>query len=191
MKTMRSACWIVLVLIFAAACGSPPKEEIDAAKRALDQAREAGAKLYAPKAMAVAEKQASKLDKDIFIQGKNFFNHPESLKVEAYKLLKLAHIARKEAEEARKQVRVSTEAVIAAADTSVFEARRLEGNSHGAASTANLLREASEDVEKARREMSAGRFLEARKSARKAQAGATAVLSRLRGKDYPPTTPRS
>ena len=67
MLAMRSLSVILLVLTFAAACGTRPTTDIDAAKAALDRAS-ASAAQYAPESLKAAQDANDALDAELAAQ---------------------------------------------------------------------------------------------------------------------------
>ena len=68
MRAMQRLSAILLLLIFAVACSSPPTAEVDAARGARDKASAANAGQYAAESMAAAESAHAALDAELAAQ---------------------------------------------------------------------------------------------------------------------------
>jgi len=175
---------LVLVVLGLVACAKPPQPLIDSAKLAVDQAKAAEAATYAPDALRKATDKAASLDQELAVQQDKFFKSYTLTEQIANELTTLAAQAKNDAVAGKEQAKKDSEAAIAAAEAAVATSREdLKKAPKGKGSTADLaamtgdVDAAQKNIDDAKADMTAEKFLDAKAKADNAKAGAEKVTA--------------
>ena len=170
MKKVIYALFVV-ALLGLIACAKPPQQDIDAAKAALNAAKQAEADIYAADSLKAAKDKEAQLDQELATQQNKFF---KSYKVAAQlctELKSLAEKAKVDAEAGKAKAKADAEAAITAAETAIATATEdLKKAPKGKGSQADLaamqgdLDAATKAVEDAKTNMTAEKYLDAKRS---------------------------
>jgi hypothetical protein len=141
---MRSPARLVIglaTLALSTGCGSPPQQEIDAAKAALESARSQAAQEYAPDALKAAEDAYADLEAELAAQNEKFalLRSYKTAAEKASAAAQAAQSAATAATAAKEQAKNDATAAIAAARISLQETMTmLEGAPRGKGSAVDL-----------------------------------------------------
>ena len=125
---MRARTWIPLLIAAACVlpgCSDPPREEVDAARKALEEARSAGAEQYAPESYRAAEQAVQDLDAELKAQEDKFFKSYGTAEEKAKAARQAADKARADTSSGMEQAKVDVATTIQEARTSLAETRSL------------------------------------------------------------------
>jgi len=162
----------VLALIALAGCAKIPQEQIDAAKAALDAAKQAQADVYAPDSLkAVTDKEAA-LNAELATQEGKFFKSYDLTSQLANEMKQLADKAKTDAIAAKEQAKADAQTAISTAEAAVTEAREaLKKAPKGKGSAADLaamtgdVDAAAKAIEDAKADQTAEKYLDAKTKA--------------------------
>jgi hypothetical protein len=178
------ASLLVLAMIALVACAKPPQQQIDAAKAALDAAKQAQADVYAPDSLKAAQDKAAALDAELAAQQSKFFKSYKVATQLTTELQQLADKAKADAVAGKEKAKADAEAAITAADASVTAAKEaLSKAPRGKGSKADLaamqgdVDAAAKSIEDAKADMTAEKYLDAKTKADGAKAQADKVSS--------------
>lgn len=130
MKVMRTG-WAVALGLVLAGCAQVPTADVDAAKHALDEARQAQAAEYAPQSWTAAQDAQSKLDAELDAQGQRW-SALRSYTVAS----QLAATAKHSAEQSRDEAMAGKEKAKTEASTMMAQARDEAAHAQAAVTTA-------------------------------------------------------
>jgi hypothetical protein len=130
MKVMRTG-WAVALGLVLAGCAQVPTADVDAAKHALDEARQAQAPDYAPQSWTAAQDAQSKLDAELDAQGQRW-SALRSYTVAS----QLAATAKHAAEQSRDEAMAGKEKAKTEASTMMAQARDEAAHAQAAVTTA-------------------------------------------------------
>jgi hypothetical protein len=130
MKLMRTG-WAVALGLVLAGCAQVPSADVDAAKHALDEARQAQASDYAPQSWTAAQDAQSKLDAELDAQGQRW-SALRSYTVAS----QLAATAKHAAEQSRDEAMAGKEKAKTEASTMMAQARDEAAHAQAAVTTA-------------------------------------------------------
>jgi hypothetical protein len=130
MKVMRTG-WAVALGLVLAGCAQVPTADVDAAKHALDEARQAQAADYAPQSWTAAQDAQSKLDAELDAQGQRW-SALRSYTVAS----QLAATAKHAAEQSRDEAMAGKEKAKTEASTMMAQARDEAAHAQAAVTTA-------------------------------------------------------
>ncbi len=183
-KKMKKVCYalLALALIGLIACAKPPQKEIDAAKAALNAAKQAEADIYAPESLKAAKDKESQLDTELANQQNKFF---KSYKVAAQlctELKSLAEKAKADAVAGKEKTKTEAQELITAAETAITTATEdLKKAPKGKGSQADLaamqgdLDAATAALNEAKELMNTEKYLDAKAKAESAKTQAEGV----------------
>lgn len=114
---------LVVAILGLIACAKPPQQDIDAAKKALNDARQAEAELYAPDAYKVAKDKEAQLDQELATQEKKFFKSYKLAKQYCDELKSLAEKAKAAAIEGKEKAKNEAQELITAAENAINTAK--------------------------------------------------------------------
>jgi len=181
---MKKVCYalLALALIGLIACAKPPQKEIDAAKAALNAAKQAEADIYAPESLKAAKDKESQLDTELANQQNKFF---KSYKVAAQlctELKSLAEKAKADAVAGKEKTKTEAQELITAAETAITTATEdLKKAPKGKGSQADLaamqgdLDAATAALNEAKELMNTEKYLDAKAKAESAKTQAEGV----------------
>jgi hypothetical protein len=182
---MRAKVWtsvVVLGLLVAAGCGSPPKADIDAAKAALEQATTAGAGQYAAESLKAAQDAQTALDAELKAQQGKWFGSYDKAKQLAVAAKAAGEKAVADAAAGKEKAKADASAAVNEAKTLLTEAQALLDKApKGKGSAADIeamkgdLTTAGTAITEAETALGAERFLDAKAKAESAKAAATTV----------------
>ena len=130
MKVMRTG-WAVALGLVLAGCAQVPSADVDAAKHALDEARQAQAAEYAPQSWTAAEDAQAKLGSELDAQGQRW-SALRSYTVAS----QLAASAKTAAEQSRDEAMAGKEKAKTEASTMMAQARDEAAHAQAAVTTA-------------------------------------------------------
>ena len=175
---------LILALVALVACAKPPQQQIDAAKAALDAAKQAQADVYAPESLKAAEDKAAALDAELATQQSKFFKSYKLATQLTTELQQLADTAKTDAVAGKEKAKADAEAAIAAADASVTAAKESLGKApKGKGSKADLeamtadVDAAAQAIEAAKADMTGEKYFDAKSKADGAKAQADKVVA--------------
>jgi len=183
-KKMRKVWYALLAiaLLGLIACAKPPQQDIDAAKAALQAAKQAEADIYAPQSLKAAKDKEAQLDQELATQQNKFF---KSYKVAAQlctELKSLAEKAKADAVAGKEKAKADAEAAITAAETAITTATEdLKKAPKGKGSQADLaamqgdLDAATAAINEAKGLMTSEKYLDAKAKAESAKTQAEGV----------------
>ena len=173
---------VVLGLVVAAGCASPPKADVDAAKVALEQAATAGAGQYAAESLKAAQDAQAALDAELKAQEGKWFASYDKAKELAAAAKAAGEKAVADASAGKQQAKADATAAIDEAKSLLTEAQGLLDKApKGKGSAADIeamkgdLATAGTAITEAEAAVSAERFVEAKAKAESAKAAATTV----------------
>ncbi len=183
-KKMKKVCYalLALALLGLIACAKPPQQDIDAAKAALQAAKQAEADLYAPESLKAAKDKEAQLDQELATQQNKFF---KSYKVAAQlctELKSLAEKAKTDAVAGKEKAKNEAQELITAAETAIATATEdLKKAPKGKGSQADLaamqgdLDAATAAINEAKELMNTEKYLDAKAKAESAKTQAEGV----------------
>lgn len=173
---------VVVALIGLIACAKPPQQEIDAAKAALNAAKQAEADVYAPESLNAAKQKEKQLDDELAAQQNKFFKSYKVATQLCSELKAAAEKAKADAVAGKEKAKADAEAAISAAEQAITTATEdLKKAPKGKGSQADLaqmqadLDAATKAVEDAKADMGAEKYLDAKSKAENAKSQAEKV----------------
>jgi hypothetical protein len=185
-RKMRKALFALMVvaLLGMIACAKPPQAEIDAAKAALQSAKQAEAATYAPESLKAATNKEAALDTELATQQNKFFKSYKVATALTTELKQLAEKAKTDAVAGKAKAKADAEAAITAAEAAMTTATEdLKKAPKGKGSQADIaamqgdLDAATKTIEDAKADMTAEKFLDAKSKADNAKAQAEKVTA--------------
>jgi len=180
----RYGVWVLFIVaaISMAGCATPPKEAVDAAKAAVEQAVTAGAGQYAPDALKAAQDAQAALDAELQAQeGKWFASYTKATEL-ATALKTAGEKAVTESAAGKEKAKVDATALIAEAKTLLADAQALLDKApKGKGSAADIeamktdLATATTSIADAEAALSGERYLDAKAKAEAVKTAATTV----------------
>lgn len=169
MRSALNLC-IALGLAFAIGCGKPPVEELNAARAALDAARQAEAEVYAPDTYRSASNTLN--DANAKSEAKDY----EGARTAAIQARELADRARSEAQTAKQQTRDDAQTIVNRVTSGLSDVRIAMGSApRGKGADDDLdqinadLSQAESSLNNARTHLSSGKYRDALTEARSAE----------------------
>ncbi len=180
MKRFGLIALVIVMAIVVTGCGKPPQTQIQQATAALQAAEAAGAPKYAPDSWSRAQQAMDRLKAEVAAQNKQFslFRNYSRARALAADAIRAANQA---ASDAQSQQKLATDAAALVADV-----RRMFDSARGqlaalprirdAANLRAVLNGASQQIDRARADLAAGRFDSAMATATQARDSVTRVL---------------